>query len=233
MRVLVFSKTAGFRHQSIPDGIKAITKLGAGRFKVDATEDAAAFTADNLARYAVVVFLNTTGDVLDDAQQTAFEQYITSGGGYVGVHAAADTEYDWAWYGRLVGAYFKSHPSQQEATVIVSDRKHPSTRHLPRAWVRFDEWYDYRESPRGKVTILASLDTTTYEGHTMGEDHPIAWCHETSGGRAFYTGGGHTKQCYVDDAFVKHLLGGILWAAGQSPDSAGAPEPSPAGPANH
>src|SRR3954469_534543 len=151
-KVLVFSKTAGFRHDSIPAGIAAIRQLGSQNgFAVTATEDAAAFTTQNLAQYQAVVWLSTTGDVLNASQQTAFESYVTGGGGYVGVHAAADTEYDWPWYGGLVGAYFQSHPAQQQATVVVEDRADPSTAHLPATWSRFDEWYNYRTNPRSAV----------------------------------------------------------------------------------
>jgi len=213
--VLVFSKTAGFRHASIPDGIEAIRQLGADHgFTVTATEDAGAFTSDNLAQYEAVVFLSTTGDVLNAEQQAAFEDYIRSGGGFVGIHAAADTEYDWPWYGRLVGAYFQSHPAIQQATVSVTDPNHPSTRSLPRDWVRTDEWYDYRTNPRGDVHVLAELEETTYSGGLMGADHPIAWCHNYDGGRAWYTGGGHTSESYREPAFLAHLLGGIETAAG-------------------
>lgn len=179
-RVLVFSKTAAYRHDAIPDGITAIRELGAQHgFAVDATEDATAFTRANLARYDAVVFLSTTGDVLDAAQQSAFERYIRAGGGYAGVHAAADTEYDWAFYGGLVGAYFQTHPAIQQATVAVENRAHPATAHLGAEWQRTDEWYDYRSNPRERAHILATLDETSYEGGAMGEDHPIAWCQDT------------------------------------------------------
>ena len=213
-RILVFSKTAGFRHGSIETGIAAIKKLGdQNDFIVDATEDSDTFTEKNLSRYKVVVFLNTTGDILNDQQQTAFEKFIKSGGGYVGVHAASDTEYDWPWYGKLVGAYFKSHPAIQDASIVVTDPKHISTKHLPKRWQRRDEWYDYSNNPRGKVHILATLDESSYKNGSMGDDHPIVWCHKYDGGRAWYTGGGHTKQSYVEEMFLKHLLGGIQWAA--------------------
>ena len=153
----MFSKTAGFRHDSIPQGIAAVQAIGqANGFAVDATEDAGRFTAANLAQYKAVVWLSTTGDVLNDAQQTAFEGYIRAGGGYVGVHAAADTEYSWPWYGELVGAYFNSHPANQNAKVDVIDRAHPSTSHLQAAWTRYDEWYNYRSSPRQKCTSWPS-----------------------------------------------------------------------------
>lgn len=219
MRVLVFSKTAGYRHDSIPDGIACIAALGRDHgFAVEATENGAAFNDENLARFRVVVFLNTTHDVLNDDQQAAMERYIHAGGGYVGVHAAADTEYDWPWYQKLVGAWFSRHPQIQQADVEVLDRDHPATRHLPARWTRTDEWYDYRTQPDETVHVLMRLDTATYEGHEMGDPHPIAWCHEFEGGRAFYTGGGHTKESYAEPDFVQHLLGGIMWAAGREGD---------------
>ncbi|MFR9722434.1 ThuA domain-containing protein [Streptomyces sp. MS19] len=216
--VLVFSRTTGFRHSSIEAGVAAIEQLGdENGFAVTATEDPAAFTTANLARYQAVVWLSTTGDVLDSAQQDAFEAYIADGGGYVGVHAAADTEYDWPWYGGLVGAYFASHPATQEATVHVEDRANASTQHLPERWTRTDEWYDYRTNPRADVKVLASLDESTYDGGAMGEDHPITWCHDYAGGRAWYTGLGHTEESYADPAFTAMLLGGIRIASGASP----------------
>ena len=215
-KVLVFSKTEGFRHSSIPNGIAAIQQLGLdNNFEVDATEDATAFTFSNLIQYDAVIFLSTTGDVLNGDQQAAFEQYIQSGGGYVGIHAASDTEYNWPWYGQLVGAYFDSHPQNQTATIKVADRIHPSTKNLPEYWERFDEWYNYRENPRGHVHVLATLDESTYSGGNMGYDHPIAWMHDFDGGRAWYTGGGHTEESYSEPLFLEHILGGILYASGE------------------
>jgi cytochrome c len=221
--VLVFSKTAGFRHSSIDEGVAAIQALGAANdFAVVATEDAAAFNAANLANFEAVVFLMTTGDVLNAAQQTAFEQYIQAGGGWVGVHSAADTEYGWAWYGELQGAYFESHPAIQQATVVVADQMHPSTAHLPERWVRTDEWYNFQTNPRGDVHVLATLTESTYSGGADGFDHPIAWYHDYDGGRAWYTGLGHTEATYADPLFRQHLLGGIRYAAGQIPSDGGA-----------
>lgn len=213
-RVLVFSKTAGYRHASIPDGVAAIRELGeAHGFAVDATESTEAFTDTGLAPYAAVVFLSTSGDVLDADAEAAFERYVEAGGGYAGVHAASDTEYEWPFYGRLVGAYFASHPEIQPAAVDVVDRTHPSTRDLPARWERTDEWYDFREVPAG-VRILATLDESTYEGGAMGDRHPAAWCHDRLGGRAWYTAGGHTAESYAEPAFRAHLAGGIRYAAG-------------------
>ncbi|MFG2156885.1 ThuA domain-containing protein [Streptomyces olivaceus] len=215
-KVLVFSKTAGFRHDSIPEGIAALKELGTpAGIQVTATEEAGQFTTNNLAKYDAVAFLSTTGDVLDADQQTAFENYIKNGGGYMGIHAAADTEYDWEFYGGLVGAYFDSHPAIQQATVRVEDHDHPATAHLDDAWERTDELYNYRTNPREQAKVLATLDETTYEGGTMKGDHPIAWCQSYGGGRSFYTGLGHTKESYADEAFRGHLLGGMQYATGQ------------------
>ena len=215
-RVLVFSKTAGFRHDSIATGVAALKELGkSSNITVDATEEAGQFTTSNLARYDAVAFLSTTGDVLNADQQKAFENYVATGGGYMGIHAAADTEYDWKFYGGLVGAYFASHPQIQPATVRVEDHTHPSTAHLDEAWERTDEWYNYRTNPRDQARVLATLDETTYQGGTMKGDHPIAWCQTYEGGRSFYTGGGHTKESYAEPAFKQHLLGGLRYASGQ------------------
>ncbi len=230
----MFSKTAGFRHDSIGQGIAAVQAIGqANGFAVDATEDATRFTAANLAQYKAVVWLSTTGDVLDEAQQAAFEGYIRAGGGYVGVHAAADTEYSWPWYGELVGAYFNSHPSNQNAKVDVIDRTHPSTSHLQAAWTRFDEWYNYRSSPRQKVHVLAELDESSYSpgGGAMGDDHPIAWCRNFDGGRTWYTGMGDTLQSYADSAFAATSPAGSCGPPGSPPATARSTSPSRVKPA--
>jgi len=216
--VLVFSKTdtAGYRHPSIPDGIESFREMGARHgFTVEATEDASVFTADSLNEYEAVVFLNTSEDVLNEAQQDRFERYVQSGGGFVGVHGAAATEYEWEWYGGLVGAFFDDHPEVQEATVQIADSTHPSTRHLPSSWTWTDEWYNYRTNPADSVHVLLTLDESTYEGGTMGAPHPIAWVQEYDGGRSFYTGLGHTKDGYRDAAFRQHLRGGLEWVVGR------------------
>jgi glucose/arabinose dehydrogenase len=215
--VLVFSRTAGFRHDSIAAGTQAIRDLGtANSFNVVATEDPAAFNDANLAQFEAVVFLLTTGDVLNITQQSAFERYIANGNGYVGIHSAADTEYGWSFYGGLVGAYFSNHPAIQQATIKVADTVHPATAGLPQRWVRTDEWYNYQANPRGRVHVLATLDETTYSAGAgaMGFDHPIAWTQEFGGGRSFYTGLGHTIASYSEPFFRQHLLGGIRYAAG-------------------
>lgn len=253
--VLVFSRTAGFRHVSIPEGIEAIRSLGAeNNFEVEATEDPAAFDDDTLARFAVVVFLNTTGDVLERDQQAAFERYMAAGGSWVGIHSAADTEYEWGFYGKLLGgAYFKNHPVQQPGVIVNEAPDHPSTAHLPERWqLPLEEFYSFRRNPRPNVRVLLNIDESTYaqdpntsnlpseetfpefpegETGTMG-DHPMSWCHEIAGGRAWYTALGHENYLYRTPDYRAHILGGILTAAGRleadcRPRTAAAPGSSP------
>ncbi len=212
--VLVFSKTAGYRHTSIRDGIAAIQALGQEhQFQVDATEDAAIFSDTGLAPYQVIVFLCTSGDILDSSQQAAMERFIQNGGGFVGIHSASDTEYDWPWYGQLVGTYFQDHPAIQEATTHVVDHTHLSTIGLPDLWTRTDEWYNFADDPSDMVDVLVTVDEATYSGGSMGESHPISWYHVFDNGRSWYTGMGHTSSSYDEPLFRQHLLGGILWAA--------------------
>lgn len=216
-KVLIFSKTAGYRHASIPDGIKAIKELGReNHFTADATEDSAAFTDANLSQYKAVVFLSTTGDVLDDAQRQALQRYIRHGGGFAGIHAASDTEHHWPWYGQLVGAWFSDHPpGLQTAIVRLEDPNAPSTSSLPLTWTRTDEWYNFSSNPRSNgVHVLATVDESTYSGGTMRGDHPISWRRPFDGGRSWYTAMGHTRESFHDPLFLFHILGGIEYAAG-------------------
>jgi type 1 glutamine amidotransferase len=216
-RILVHSKTTGFRHDSIPEGVHALVLLGKERgWVVEATEDPASFHAPRLSRFDTVLFLNTNGEVLDDAGRKALVAFVRSGKAFVGVHGAAATEPDWPWYGALVGATFKTHPAVQPAVVTVEDAEHPATRHLPASWRRSDEWYAFHENPRGEVRVLLTLDESSYEPGegAMGADHPLAWCHDFEGGRAFYTALGHTDESYRDALFLEHLAGGIAWSLG-------------------
>ena len=218
VNVLVFSKTGGFRHESIEPGIAAVKKLGQQHgFRVEATEDATVFNEEKLKDLEVVMFLNTTGDILDADQQKQLERFIQAGGGFVGVHAAADTEYAWPWYGKLVGGYFDGHPNDpnvREATLHIVNPNHAATDSLPDTWKRSDEWYNYKTlNPANQVLIR--IDETTYEGGTNGDNHPMAWYKEYDGGRAFYTGLGHTVESYSDPLFLHHLAGGIQYAIGE------------------
>src|SRR4051794_38739325 len=219
-RVLVFSKTAGYRHSSIPNGIAAVRKIGQENgFAVDATEDATAFTAKNLARYRAVVFMSTTGDVLDPTQQDNIERYIQAGGGWVGVHSATDTEYDWPWYGRMAGAWFNGHPNNpnvRTATYRVLDKNHVSTAGFPDTFVHEDEFYNFK-SIDPTIHTLIEIDEKSYEGGTNGDHHPMTWYHDFDGGRAWYTNLGHTEATYSDPLFLRHLAGGLKYAIGTGP----------------
>lgn len=210
--VLVFSKTNGFRHQSIPFGVEAIRRLGeANKFSVVATEDSLAFTDENLAKYKAVIFLSPTGNVLGEAEQKALENFIQKGGGFVGIHAATDCEYDWPWYVKMVGASFLSHPEQQMAKLVVVDKNNKATKHLPEIWERKDEWYNFKNMNPDVHPIL-KIDETSYKGGKNGDNHPMAWYHDYDGGRAFYTELGHTNESFSEPAFLQHLLGGIKYA---------------------
>lgn len=230
-RVLVFTKTAGFRHDSIPSGLAMLQELGnAANLEIEATEDAASFTPATLSAYNAIVWLNTTGDVLNPSQQDAFRAYMEAGGGYVGIHSAADTEHDWAWYGELLGAgaWFRSHPAIQTAEVIVEDTGHSSTAHLASRFSFTDEWYNFQGNPRASVTVLLAIDETTYDpGPDRMGDHPIAWYHQIGDGRAWYTNLGHRDETYADEAFRRHVLGGLLWASGCDAECVQTPTPSP------
>lgn len=209
-RLLLYTRTTDYRHDSIPAGIAALRALG--DFAVDATEDPAALEAP-LDGYAAVVFLSTSGEVLTDPGRARLAAYLESGGGFVGIHAAACTEYDWPYYGEMLGAWFDRHPAHQPGKALIEDRTHPATRHLPAVWEFTDEWYDFRSNPRAAVRVLVSADESSYEGGGMGADHPLVWCREQGEGRVFYTALGHAPECYEDPDFRAHLLGGITWAA--------------------
>ncbi|OTB02571.1 hypothetical protein M426DRAFT_61881 [Hypoxylon sp. CI-4A] len=213
--VLIFSKTAEYRHESIPAGIEGIKRLGesSNAFAVDCSEDASLITAENLARYAVIVFLQTSGGFLDAEQLAGLQSYIRGGGGFVGIHCAAAGMPGEPWYGELIGAVFTDHPEPQGGVLTVENRDHVIVSDLPDKWQWFDEWYNFDATPRAKVDVLFSVDEQTYKGGKLGEDHPLAWCREFDGGRSFYTTLGHFDDAYADEKFMGHILNGILWAA--------------------
>ena len=213
----------GYHHESIADGNLALIKLGAqNNFDVDTTTDARMFKEDSLKKYAAVVFLSTTGDVLDYLQEAAFERYIQAGGSFMGIHAATDCEYDWGWYGRLTGAYFLDHPgindtfpNIQQGMLNVVDKNNAATKHLPAQWKRTDEYYSFKKLSK-EINVLMTIDEKSYHGGKNGANHPMAWYHDFDGGRAFYTELGHTKESFADDLYLKHILGGIQYAVGDN-----------------
>lgn len=216
-KVLIFSLTKGYHHASIADGIVAIKQIGDKEgFEVDTTTNPALFTDANLKQYKALIFLSPTGNDLFNAdQQQAFVNFIHKGGGFVGIHAATDCLYTWPWYGQLVGAYFVKHPKIQQAQLQITDHKHLSTKTLPDTWLHTDEWYNFKDVS-DKLHILIKVDEKSYEGGTMGEEHPIAWYQQFEGGRIFYTELGHTADDFkTDTLFLTHLTGGIKYALGQ------------------
>lgn len=215
-KILVFSRTAGYRHSSITAGIKALKEFaGASRsFGCDTSEDAKIMNPSSLSQYTVVVFLHNSGDFLDDTQLSALKAYMKNGGGFVGIHCASAGMLQNQWYGQLVGAAFTDHPEPQAGTVKIEDTEHVLTRGLPNEWQWHDEWYNFRTNPRDNVQVLMSIDESCYEGGKMGEDHPLAWCQEFQGGRSFYTSLGHFDEAWEDRKFHEHVTRGIYWAAG-------------------
>lgn len=211
--LLIYSKTKAFRHECIGPGSEAL-KSYFNKYGITSTitEDSTVFTKQGLQDYDAVMFFQTTGNILDSVQQIAFQDYIRSGKGFVGVHAAADTEYDWLWYGKLVGAYFSSHPDIQSAALQKVDTAHIAGKHIPNRWTRTDEWYNFKEVPKD-VSVLLKIDEATYQGGTMGANHPMAWYHTFEGGRAFYTALGHTVESYKDTMFLEHIRQGVIWAS--------------------
>ncbi len=223
-KVFLFTKTAGFHHESINAGVDAMKAL-AERHNFDLVWDESAarrFNNNFLKDIDVIIFLNTTENILNDEQQEVFKQFIQSGKGFVGIHSASDTEYDWPWYNELVGKMFLIHPAQQTAMIDVEDSNFPGMEAFPKRFMWTDEWYEFQKKEYSKdLKVLLALDENTYEpyakwGEKVGKGmgyHPISWYHEFDGGRSFYTGLGHIDAVYENPWFLQHIYGGIYWAA--------------------
>jgi len=213
-RVIVFSKTVNYRHKSIEAGIQSIKELGKkDYYEVLATEDAEVLVS-NLENADAVIFLSTSGDVLNNSQQEKFKNFIENGGGFIGIHGAAATEYDWPWYGKLLGAFFLDHPKLQDATIEVTDHDHPATSFLGKIWVRYDEWYNFKDIDPD-IRVLLNVDENSYTGGKHGKEHPIAWFRDYANRKMFYTALGHTEESFKDETFLKHISGGILYVLGK------------------
>jgi uncharacterized protein len=215
VELLVYTRTGGYRHESIPAGLATLRDLGAEHgFTITATEEPDVFAAPSLPAVAAVVFLSTSDVVLPtQVQRAGLMAYVRGGGGFVGIHGAAATEPGWPFYGDLVGARFDGHPAVQSGLIRIADRDHPATAHLGATWERTDEWYNFRTNPRSETHVLLTVDESSYEGGTMGADHPIAWCHQNCGGPTFITTLGHPTAGFAEPEFRDHLLGGIRYAA--------------------
>ena len=218
-RILVYSRTTGYRHACIPAGVAALqAACRSDGFTVVATEDPAVLTPGELAGFAAVVFLSTSGTACGGPTgRAALEGFVRAGGGFAGIHAASTSEDDWPFFGELVGARFDRHPAVQPGRILVADAGHPATAPLPTVWERTDEWYDFRSRPSASVRVLLRVDEDSYTGGGMGSDHPVAWCHDSLGGRSFYTALGHTVESYGEPALLDHLRGGITWVTSRDP----------------
>ncbi len=220
IQVLVFTKTMGFRHQSISSGLKMLFDQSIKQnWVITATENSGLLRDNFLSNFDVVVFLNPSGDAICPDGQAAFEKFMKSGKGFVGIHAAADCEYDWPFYGSLVGGYFKTHPASQEASVVFENLNHPAMKPFEgmKFYTSFDEWYTFKENPRPHVKVLATLDEASIkifdnDNFRMG-DHPIIWYNDKDGMRSFYTGFGHTHEAFQDKLIIGHIANAINWAA--------------------
>ncbi len=221
--VLLFTKTNGFHHESVNEGVTAVRQLAVRHhFAVDWHEDASIFNDEKLQKYQAVVFLLTTGDILNEEQQAAMERFIRAGKGFVGIHSASDTEYDWDWYTQMVGRTFHIHPAIQTAELEVLNRKFPGLERMPDRFLWTDEWYEFGAERIKGLNYILAVDEQTFDPSAqwgekkttgMGKFHPIAWYHNYDGGRAFYTGLGHMPSTYSDTLFLEHIYGGIYWAA--------------------
>lgn len=221
--ILILTKTGQYRHESLPDAVKAFVEMSEENgWNSTFTEDSSFFTKDILAKFDVIVFLLTNKNILSDDQKRSFKEYIQSGGGFVGVHSATVTEMEWDWYGQLIGARFIGHSGVQKGKIIIENNEHPSTKHIKSDELIWeDEWYSFDYSPREYVDVLISLDESSIEPKTfhnknmaMG-DHPIAWYHFFEGGRIFQTQLGHRPEIYQNPIFRKHLIGAVHWASGK------------------
>jgi type 1 glutamine amidotransferase len=221
--VLLFTKTAGWHHKSTNAAVSAMQKIAdIHHFSIDWQENADLINDENLARFDAIVFLMTTGDILNEKQQQAMEKFIQSGKGFVGIHSAADTEYDWPWYAKMVGHQFVIHPVIQTARMTVINRQFPGLEYFPDTALVTDEWYEFGPKLSPDLTYLMTIDETTYDpvadwgrvkGDGMGDFHPVAWYQSYDGGRAFYTALGHMPESYTNRAFLEHIYGGLYWAA--------------------
>ena len=222
-RALLITKTAGWHHESINDGVAAIKELAnRNYFDVQWHQDAITINDKYLENFQVLIFLSTTGDIFKEEEQKAIEKFIQSGKGYVGIHAASDTEYDWPWYTKLVGRMFNIHPVIQTAKLQVTANKFPGLQGFSNDVLWTDEWYEFKPETTTGLNDILAVDESTYnpnvqwgekKGKGMGNFHPVSWYHNYDGGRSFYTALGHLPAIYTNQAFLNHIYAGIFWAA--------------------
>jgi hypothetical protein len=222
-KALLVTTTRGWHHEALHYGVVALNELAEKKeFDLTLLQDPNSITDKNLTQYQVIIFLHTTGDIFDSLQQKVMERFIQAGKGFVGIHSASDTEYDWAWYTKLVGRMFTIHPPTQPAKLKVVDAKFPGLQGFADGGLWTDEWYEFSPEKAQGLNYILSVDESTYDvkvqwgekkGTGMGTMHPIAWYHNFDGGRSFYTALGHVPANFKDNAFLEHIYAGIRWAA--------------------
>jgi uncharacterized protein len=222
-KALLVTTTNGWHHESLHYGVVGLKELAVRNyFDLVLLENPNGFTDKYLEQFQVLIFLNTTGNILDSAQQKVMERFIRSGKGFAGIHSASDTEYDWDWYTKLVGRMFHIHPVIQTASLNILDATFPGLQGFANNKLWTDEWYEFGPEKIQGLNYILGVDESTYDpnvqwgekkGKGMGQVHPLAWYHNFEGGRSFYTALGHLPSVYRDEAFLHHLYAGILWAA--------------------
>jgi uncharacterized protein len=222
-KALLVTTTRGWHHEALHYGVVALQQLAQkNEFALDLFQDPKSFTDKNLEQYRVVIFLHTTGDIFDSSQQKVMERFIQGGKGFVGIHSASDTEYDWPWYTKLVGRMFYIHPAIQTAKLTVLDKTFPGLQGFTDGRLWTDEWYEFGPEKVAGLQYALGVDESTYNAKTNGRDkkgegmgtfHPLAWYHNFDGGRSFYTALGHVPATFSDAAFLQHIYAGIRWAA--------------------
>jgi uncharacterized protein len=222
-KALIVTTTNGWHHESVHNGVIALKDLATRNFfEAEVFQDPKSFNDSSLKQYQVIIFLNTTGDILNAEQQKVMERFIQGGKGFVGIHSASDTEYDWDWYTKLVGRMFHIHPVIQTAKLQVLDPSFPGLQGFAQGQLWTDEWYEFGEEKVKDLHYILGVDETTYnpkvdwgakKGAGMGKLHPLAWYHNFDGGRSFYTALGHLPTNFSNELFLNHLYAGILWAA--------------------
>ncbi len=209
--ILIVTKAQGFSHTSTEAGVKMFQRHAADwKLTITRADETAGYGGTALRAFDIVVLLNCTGDVFNDDAQTGLQDYVRHGGRILGIHACADAEYNWPWYGDMLGGRFADHPAVQEATCTVELTTHPSTQGLPYHWVRTDEWYNLKNLASDNI-LLVSVNEATYNGGTMGGFHPISWCRDYDGGHVFYTAMGHTDASFSEPNFEAHIKGAMDW----------------------
>ncbi|HLO69333.1 MAG TPA: ThuA domain-containing protein [Flavipsychrobacter sp.] len=211
--VLILTKTNGFRHTSIEAGTAMfLNNATAWNISPVVVTGTNAFVGNSLDAYDVIVLLNTTGDIFNAEEQSVLQQFVRRGGGILAIHAATDAEYDWPWYGQMLGAWFDNHPAIQLATCKVPVSSHPAVANLPQLWQRTDEWYNFKQLQPDNHTLI-TVDESSYTGGTHGASHPMSWYRYFDGGRVFYTAMGHTEEAYSEPLFKEHIKGALQWLA--------------------